>query len=191
MSFLKFFEKILVGSYLFCFEQIFINMSIKEQILEYRQKGYSYQQIKKVLGCSKGTISYHLGEGQKMKAYNRIKKQRMIYPWLKKSEHFFDMYGDSELLTGRERGFDRKKINDYLQTIERCYLSGRVIDVNDVNTYEFDHIYPRTLGGSNTFDNLGVARPEANRAKSDLTVEEFIELCKDVLINFGYDVIKK
>jgi CRISPR/Cas system Type II protein with McrA/HNH and RuvC-like nuclease domain len=115
----------------------------------------------------------------------------MIYPWLHKSEHFFDMYGDNELLTGRERGFDRKKINDYLQTIDKCYLSGRHIDVNDINTYEFDHIYPRTLGGSNTFDNLGITRPEANRAKNDLTVDEFIELCKDVLINFGYDVIKK
>ncbi len=191
MSFLKFFEKSLVGSYLFCFEQIFINMSIKEQILEYRQKGYTYQQIKKVLGCSKSTISYHLGDGQKIKAYDRVKKQRMIYPWLHKSEHFFDMYGDNELLTGRERGFDRKKINDYLQTIDKCYLSGRHINVNDINTYEFDHIYPRTLGGTNTFDNLGVARPEANRAKNDLTVDEFIELCKDVLINFGYDVIKK
>lgn len=166
-------------------------MSIGEQIREYREKGYSYQQIRRVLGCSKSTISYHLGDGQKVKAYERVKKQRMIYPWIHKSEHFFEKYEGKELLTGRERGFDRKKINDYLRTVDKCYLSGRPIDVDNVNTYEFDHIYPRTLGGTNTFENLGIARPESNRAKNDLTVEEFVDLCKDVLINFGYDVIKK
>jgi hypothetical protein len=46
------------------------------------------------------------------------------------------------------------------------------------------------LGGESSFENLGIARPEANRAKADLTIEEFIGLCKDVLVNFGYSVEK-
>ena len=47
-------------------------MKHKENILKLRAEGKSYRQIEKELGCSKGTISYHLGVGQKNKT--RIKK---------------------------------------------------------------------------------------------------------------------
>jgi CRISPR/Cas system Type II protein with McrA/HNH and RuvC-like nuclease domain len=164
---------------------------MKEKILELKQKGYSYQMIRKELGCSKSTISYYIGDGQKIKAYDRVKKQRKLQPWLKKSERFFSEYDKKNLTYSKSRGYDRKKLQSYLETITKCYLSGRPIDISDFNTYEFDHITPRALGGEFTFENLGVARPEANRAKGELTVDEFISLCKDVLVNFGYDVNKK
>lgn len=45
--------------------------TLKEQILELRTKGYSYNQIKAKLGCSKGTIAYHVGVGQKDKNSKR------------------------------------------------------------------------------------------------------------------------
>ena len=47
-----------------------------EQILELAKKGLSYRQIEKELGCSKSTIAYHLGKGQKEKAYLRAKKSK-------------------------------------------------------------------------------------------------------------------
>ena len=47
-------------------------MKHKENILKLRAEGKSYRQIEKELGCSKGTISYHLGVGQKNKT--RIEK---------------------------------------------------------------------------------------------------------------------
>ena len=72
----------------------------------------------------------------------------------------------------------------------RCYLTGKDIDINKPSTYQFDHIVPVSKGGESTFENLGVTTPEANYAKGNLSVEEFIELCKDVLHNFGYKVIK-
>lgn len=37
-------------------------MKHKEQILKLREQGYTYNQICKELGCSKGTVSYHLGK---------------------------------------------------------------------------------------------------------------------------------
>lgn len=165
-------------------------MSLKEEIFKLKEKGFSYQQIQKSLGCSKSTISYHLGNNQKKKAYERVKEQRKLNPWLHKTERFISEY-DGKKITYNKRGdFDRKKLKEYLSSIDKCYLTGRPINTNDFNTYEFDHIIPRTLGGENSFDNLGIARPEANRAKNNLTVEQFIELCKDVLINFGYKVSK-
>ncbi len=40
-------------------------MKMKEQILELKAQGYSYRDIQAKLGCSKGTIAYHVGIGQK------------------------------------------------------------------------------------------------------------------------------
>lgn len=42
-----------------------------KKIKELRQQGMSYNQIVKKLNCSKGTVSYHLGTGQKAKAKSR------------------------------------------------------------------------------------------------------------------------
>ena len=167
-----------------------ILICMKEQILELRAKGYSYNKIQKELGCSKSTISYYCGKGQKKKAYDRVIKQRELQPWLHKSEAFFGEYKGKNLMYSEKRGYCRIKLKDYLDTIDKCYLTGRPIDVNNFNTYQFDHIIPRSRGGDNSFENLGVATPEANQSKSDLTIEEYLQLCKDVLENFGYKVSK-
>lgn len=42
-------------------------MKHKENILKLRAEGLSYSQIASKLGCSKGTVSYHIGFGQKEK----------------------------------------------------------------------------------------------------------------------------
>jgi IS30 family transposase len=45
-------------------------MKHKEEILRLRAEGMSYNQIAEQLGCSKGTVSYHIGFGQKEKTKN-------------------------------------------------------------------------------------------------------------------------
>jgi hypothetical protein len=59
---------------------------VKEDILKLRSEGKSYSQIQTTLGCSKGTISYHCGEGQKQKTSARIKKRRAI-PGIRVAEY--------------------------------------------------------------------------------------------------------
>ena len=49
---------------------------LKEAILTLRKKGLSFREIENQLACSKSTISYHLGKGQKEKAKERIRRQR-------------------------------------------------------------------------------------------------------------------
>ena len=51
-------------------------MSMKEHILRLHAEGKNYTQIKNELGCSKGTISYHLGAGQKLKTLERTRDRR-------------------------------------------------------------------------------------------------------------------
>jgi biotin operon repressor len=49
---------------------------LKENIMRLRQEGKTYNQIRDELGCSKGTIAYHVGEGQKEKSLGRMEKRR-------------------------------------------------------------------------------------------------------------------
>jgi DNA-binding MarR family transcriptional regulator len=50
--------------------------TLKEQIIELKEQGYSYNHIKEKLGCSKGTIAYHIGMGQKNKTIERNSNRR-------------------------------------------------------------------------------------------------------------------
>ena len=49
---------------------------MKEQILQLREQGKTYDEIKEQLGCSKGTIAYHCGEGQKEKTKEANNRRR-------------------------------------------------------------------------------------------------------------------
>lgn len=51
---------------------------LKDEIIRLYSEGFSYRQIEKILSCSKGTISYHLGEGQKEKARKRGKHSKAV-----------------------------------------------------------------------------------------------------------------
>lgn len=66
-----------------------------------------------------------------------------------------------------------------------------MINIEETRSYHFDHIVPRSRGGNNSLENLGIATKEANNAKNDMTEEEFIDLCKRVLQNNGYSIEQK
>jgi hypothetical protein len=51
-------------------------MTLREQIIALREHGATYDQIQAQLKCSKGTIAYYLGEGQKEKTHKRQNDQR-------------------------------------------------------------------------------------------------------------------
>ena len=164
---------------------------MKDEILRLRNSGKTYSEIQKELGCSKGTIAYHCGENQKEKSNIRTKKRRELNPLLQKLDKF-----QRRDLKIKSRDFTKN--NDFKLTIEEviskigddptCYLTGRKINLNDPSSFHFDHIIPLKLKGNSTLENLGITCKEANMAKSDLTKEEFIQLCKDVLENNGYKI---
>lgn len=55
---------------LFSSNPCIINL-MKSEILKLREAGKSYKEICDALGCSKGTVSYHCGRGQKQKTRDR------------------------------------------------------------------------------------------------------------------------
>lgn len=60
----------------------------------------------------------------------------------------------------------------------KCGLSGRPIDLL---TCEVDHILPRTRGGSDDLENLRLVCTRANEAKGNMTDEEFLALCREII----------
>lgn len=49
---------------------------LQERILELRAEGKTYSEIQSLLGCSKGTISYYVGQGVKEKQHRRQRVSR-------------------------------------------------------------------------------------------------------------------
>ena len=63
-------------------------MKYKEDILRLRSEGKSYGEIEKEIGCSRGTIAYHCGDGQKAKTLGRSRKYRKDNVVAKKVSNF-------------------------------------------------------------------------------------------------------
>jgi len=189
---------------------------MKEKILELRKEGKTYNQIVGILGCSKSTVSYHCGLGQKEKTRNRSVKLRIDNPIIQKlgsfkirektvvkkkikedreQRCFVDIVRKYQKRNGKIIDKSVKTTFNWIDIIEIygydtfCYLSGEPINLLKRN-YNFDHKIPVSRGGNNSLDNLGITHEVVNRMKTDLTPEELIEWCKKILEFNEYKVIK-
>lgn len=170
---------------------------MKEQILKLRNEGKTYNEIVDIVGCSKGTVSYHCGKGQKEKTINRTRKyrkgKRAIF--LHKADRFLRAkirnYKLNKKTNTTKSRFNYESAYNKMVSSPYCYLTGQKLDLEDSSSYELDHKIPRSRGGSNSLKNMGVSSKLANQAKRDLTPEEFIELCIKVCEYNGFKIIKE
>lgn len=175
-------------------------MKHKEDILRLRAEGKTYNEIRDLLKCSKGTICYHCGIDQRQKYQFRRQQYRHSHPFIYKIASFANKTKKNiQIITNKRsigqiiyqklRRFNNNETLNMI-TIEqllekfgpnpKCYLTGKTIDINQPKTYQFDHIIPRTKGGDNSIENLGLTIKAANYAKHNLLLSEFVELCKQV-----------
>ena len=178
---------------------------MKDEILKLREEGKSYNEIMKILHCSKGTVSYYCGDNQKEKAIKRTQKRRKNI-LIVKLEHF--KYRKNRALKEKVRRFNKTdssvkiRVNKLIEptfTVDDvinkfgmdtiCYLSGERINLYE-DTYQFDHISPSSKSNDNTFENLGITHTIVNKMKSDLSVDEFLMWCVKILKHNGYTVEK-
>ena len=108
-------------------------------------------------------------------------------------EGFEKLKKSSNVFRARRGDYNRAKLlREFIRVNfdDRCYISGRSLP-EDFSEIELDHIDPESRGGSNDISNMGPTLRRSNAMKSDMTVEELLELCKDTLEYHGYNVIKK
>jgi len=190
---------------------------MKEEILKLRKKGKTYKEIVNKLGCAKSTIAYYCNpEYNKSSKKRRAKLKRSkidrkvdTFRNRKSNKPFLtlekvDDYENIKRCIGTKTyNFQRKSnknnikkfcTKDIIKMIEEnpyCYLTGDKIDISYPSGFALDHKLPACRGGSNELDNLGICTLIANQSKSYQTVDEYIELCKKVLTNFGYKISKE
>lgn len=177
---------------------------MKERILALKAEGKTYNEIKAILNCSKGTISYHCGKGQKEKSRIRTEKSRLVNPLIRKTETFQNkkLKNNTENIRKFQKRDNQSKgnVNKFIpksftwrDVVDKfgedtfCYLSGEKINLYE-NNYHFDHVVPSSKGGDNTIDNLGILHKDVNYMKSDLTKEELLIWCKKILEFNDYTV---
>ncbi len=95
------------------------------------------------------------------------------------------------MTVSEKRTFTPQDIINKFGDNPQCYLTGKLIDIYKPRTYQFDHIIPVAKGGDNSLSNLGICTKQVNSSKTDMTPEEYIELCKEVLTHAGYEVTKR
>jgi len=186
---------------------------LNKKIIALRQKQFSYRQIAKELNCSLSTVSYAL----RKKTRDKVKKKTAEVPSnekkiLNKIYCFKNSYLSNkpkaawyinktqrqinQSICVKASRFQRTMTFNYKDVLAKygehfpCALTGRPIDFYKPETYEYDHIQPVSRGGENTLSNLQILCPEANQAKGSLTDQEFIELCKEVVIHSGHRIYK-
>jgi 5-methylcytosine-specific restriction endonuclease McrA len=196
------------------------NKNLGPQIHQLRSEGKSYREIEKQLGCSKGTICYHLGSDQKAKyTIRRHKSRSKEHPFVKKTQWFKyekpskhinkkQTYTTRPLISSKinlfcstrkgaktmnynKQNFTVDDVINKFEHSQQCYLTGDKIDINQPRSYHFDHVIPVSRGGDNSIDNLQLATKQANQAKGNMTPDEFLFFCKKVLEHHGFDITKK
>jgi len=157
--------------------------NIGPQIKKLHKQGYSYNKIVEILGCSKGTVGYHLTPNEKRRARKRLKDRRKDPLYRRSMQWNYESKESKKLL---EQCNDKR--SDVIRLImkKQNYLdpyTGRpLLSEADVH---LDHRIPKgdPHYGSNEITNCDVLNPETNQAKSNKTDKEFIQFCKDVVDN--------
>ena len=171
---------------------------MKEQILKLRSEGKSYNEIVIALGCSKSNVSFHCGKGQKEKNKNRTiinrKKPHTKVAYrvdifrARVKQKSNGKYFSNTIYAGRDS--ESKNYVDKIINNPYCYLTGEKIDLDKNKSYCLDHKIPYSISQDNSIENMGLCTVLANKAKSDMEIEDFLELCKKVLIYHDYKVSK-
>ena len=168
---------------------------MKEQIIKLRQEGKTYRDIQQEVGCSLSTIAYYCGENQKEKSRNRQIQLRKNdkYVLSRKVDTYIGRVENNNIAYNKsyqKRDENHKNILNKLIENPVCYLTGRKIDLSDGSSYHIDHINPYTDSRDNSIDNAQLACRDANMSKSDMSLENYLKLCKEVLEYHGYDIKK-
>lgn len=164
---------------------------MKEQILQLRELGYSYRRIASELGCPKSLVAYHLSplvkqkQLERSKLSNKARLSKKVNGFKTCKKYYRRLKVDSV-----KQNYTVKDVLEKFGEEPTCYLTGRKVDLSNTSSWHFDHIVPIAKGGSPELSNMGIACRDANMVKVDLSVEELLTICKEILEHNGYQVLE-
>lgn len=195
-------------------------MGLQDDILKLRGEGLSYRQIEDRLGCSKGTIAYHCGAGQKDKtlARTRVRRRNVLRVKMEAFKYgkppreakgpVVEYWGDPRsVLRGKRAHFSRignkskHEGYNFMFTLDdlqekigddpRCYWTNRSIDLGAGHVYQLDHLVARASGGDNSLANCVLACREANQGRSDTPGDGYVQVCCEVAVHRGKEILAR
>lgn len=78
-----------------------------------------------------------------------------------------------------------------LRQLERCAYTGKPISLGTDASLEHVEPVSRSPSRATDINNLRWVSKEVNLAKRNMTLREFIEMCRSVLVNLGYVVTRR
>jgi 5-methylcytosine-specific restriction endonuclease McrA len=185
------------------------NRKLKDDILKLRSHGKTRDEIVTILNCRKNDVNYYFNINLKEKilARQRKYKTRLNYKISQKIQTFSrnKISGKKRQPSVSSVRKIQMKIQDFSKDVNttvrfynkpsftvadllhkigdspKCYLTGETIDIEDTKSWQLDHIMPRSRGGSNNLDNADICLSRVNSAKGNMTNEEFINMCQNVI----------
>ena len=178
------------------------------KILELRNQGKTYKEIASILGCAKSTVAYWCGNNQKQKTRERcLRQERWKRQLIKNISDFKTRQKSSNIRKSKDwnsklrsavkdfckrsnmENWGYKELINKFGTKTKCYLTGRDIDITK-DDYNLDHIIPVSKGGDGSLENVGITISIANASKTNMTLEEYLDLCEEVLRYHKPDLFK-
>lgn len=170
------------------------NLEIREKIIALKKAGHKRRQILIELNISRNQyVNCYLSDDKIERRHKLLKEYR-----LKRIEKDKEIpYG---FLIRKIYNFHAKNLVlkpfTYLDVIKKfgekpnCYLTGEMIDLNNIKDFHFEHIIPSSKGGSNELENLQLAKPYANQMKSNFSLDELINHCYNIIKHNKPELLK-
>lgn len=171
---------------------VLCTMSIDHRVSELRQTGMGYGSIAKALGVSKSLVRYYVNPAERERSKSATTEARKNNPLRFKLYRMLTRKLGNYVRGSGDRTLAKLNYPEIVAKFTdnpRCYMTGTTIDLMQPSTYHLDHIVPVSRGGSSTLDNLGLAIRVVNQSKADMTPDEYISLCKQVLEFHGFTII--
>ena len=163
---------------------------MKQKILDCKQQNptWGYRKIAKHLSVSITAVRYYVCPTAKAYTIRKAKEyDNNAHPLRRKLQRFYGKYRSmgGKLKALAEPAISLKDALAFFGENPTCYLTGEKIDLLKAKTYSLDHKIARNKGGHCGLSNMGLTSKQANLAKSDLSLQEFILICRKVVALHG------
>lgn len=132
------------------------------------------KELRHIMGCDPKRIFVEMargGDAVKQRTRSRKEQLQELYKACGKDAREWS----EKLKKMQENDLRRDKLYLYYTQMGRCMYTGEIInlnnldakDANDVDVYDIDHIYPRSLTADDSLDNRVLVRKNVNEDKSN------------------------